>query len=72
MIDEATYADYRARIDAEMAWIDTIRDKRSGWASYRPEDMPDAVLLCGHILCHLHGFFFGQVAAHVGFTYDPM
>ena len=31
MIDDATYADYRARIDAEMAWVDTIRGK-SGWA----------------------------------------
>ena len=47
MIDETTYADYRARIDAKMAWVDTIRDKRSGWASYRPEDMPDEVRALG-------------------------
>lgn len=36
-------ADIRARCAQRDAWIDTIRDKRSGWASYRPEDVPPDV-----------------------------
>jgi hypothetical protein len=32
--------DIRARNEALNAWVDTIRDKRSGWASYKPEDKP--------------------------------
>jgi hypothetical protein len=36
-------ADIRKRNDALNAWIDTIRDKRTGWASYKPEDKPSHV-----------------------------
>ena len=32
-------ADIRERLARFAAWVDTIRDK-SGWASYRPEDIP--------------------------------
>jgi len=30
----------RARYERFNAWVDTIRDKRSGWASYHPDDVP--------------------------------
>ena len=30
----------QARLDKLNAWIDTIRDKRTGWASYKPEEKP--------------------------------
>jgi hypothetical protein len=42
MITPEQAADIRARNDALMAWVDSIRGK-SGWASYRPEDKPAQV-----------------------------
>jgi hypothetical protein len=39
MITAQQAADIRARNDALMEWVDSIRGK-NGWASYRPEDKP--------------------------------
>jgi hypothetical protein len=42
MITQDQAADIRQRNDALMAWVDSIR-RKSGWASYRPEDKPTHV-----------------------------
>jgi len=42
MITPQQAADIRARNDALMAWVDSIRGK-SGWASYKPEDKPSNI-----------------------------
>ena len=50
MIDEATYTDYRARINAFEAWLDTKRTFKNGQPysiSYRDEDMPAEVRALG-------------------------
>jgi hypothetical protein len=39
MISPQQAANIRQRIDALMAWVDSIRGK-NGWASYKPEDKP--------------------------------
>jgi hypothetical protein len=33
--------DIRTRNEALNKWIDTIRNKKTGWASYKPEDKPE-------------------------------
>lgn len=40
MITPEQAEDIRQRNDALNAWVDAIRDKRSGWASYKPSDKP--------------------------------
>src|SRR5580658_7831699 len=42
MISPQQAANIRQRIDALMAWVDSIRGK-NGWASYKPEDKPSTV-----------------------------
>lgn len=41
MIRLETISELRARHARNVAFVDSIRDKRSGWASYRPEDVPE-------------------------------
>jgi hypothetical protein len=36
----AQASDIRAKLDKFDAWLNTKRNKRNGWASYRPEDIP--------------------------------
>ena len=40
MITATQALDIRTRNATLNAWIDTIRDKRTGWASYKPEEKP--------------------------------
>ena len=40
---ETEYKAIRARIDRLHKWFDLIRDKRTGWVSYRPSDKPASV-----------------------------
>jgi len=40
MINAEQAADIRRRNDALNAWVDTIRNKRTGWASYKASDKP--------------------------------
>lgn len=42
MITKKKYRQLRAKIDAYLAWVDTIRGA-NGWASYQPEDVPATV-----------------------------
>lgn len=43
MITREQASEIRARSTALNAWVDSIRDKRSGWASWKPEDKPASV-----------------------------
>jgi len=40
MITEKRYKQLRAKINAFDAWVDSQRNPRNGWASYRPSDVP--------------------------------
>jgi hypothetical protein len=42
MLTQDQAKDIRARNDALMLWVDSIRGK-NGWASYKPEDKPASV-----------------------------
>lgn len=37
---EQAYLACKVRSDAHNAWVDTIRNPKNGWASYKPEDKP--------------------------------
>ena len=40
---ETEYKAIRARIDRLNKWLDSIRDKRTGWVSYHPSEKPASV-----------------------------
>ena len=40
MLTPSQASDIRARLARFEVWLNTKRNKRSGWASYRPEDVP--------------------------------
>lgn len=39
-ISKTKYEELRGKVNRFEKWIDSIRDKRTGWASYKPEDIP--------------------------------